>query len=118
MSAAELARRIDMTTQTVSNWERGRQRPTEDALNVVADVLNVPKSFLSRTHIEAVGEERVSFRARTRIQAAARDAALAAATLSIELNTFIEEKFHLPRTNVPTLERPRPEMAAEYVRAK
>ncbi|WFF01559.1 ImmA/IrrE family metallo-endopeptidase [Micromonospora sp. WMMD964] len=118
MSAAELARRIDKSTQSVSNYECGRQKPSEETLARIAAELEFPLAFFSRPPVEHVTEGQVSFRARTKLLAGPRDAALATATLAFELNNLIDARFRLPTANVPTLERHRPEEAAEFVRAK
>lgn len=41
----ELAGRLQITKQTVSNYERGKRLPSYEALEAIADVLNVPMSF-------------------------------------------------------------------------
>ncbi|MEU7793445.1 ImmA/IrrE family metallo-endopeptidase [Micromonospora tulbaghiae] len=38
--------------------------------------------------------------------------------MSFELNSLVDARFRLPEVNVPTLERHRPEEAAEFIRAK
>lgn len=118
LSAAELARRIGKSTQSVSNYECGRQKPSEETLARISSELKFPLSFFSRPPVEHVTESQVSFRARTKLLAGPRDAALATATLAFELSSLIDARFRLPATNVPTLERHRPEEAAEFVRAK
>ena len=41
----DLAARLQITKQTISNYERGNRRPSYEALEAIADVLNVPMSF-------------------------------------------------------------------------
>lgn len=118
MSAAELARRIEKSTQSISNYECGRQIPSEETLARIANELGFPLSFFARPHIDHISEELVSFRARSKILAGPRSAALSTATLVVELNSIIDRRFRLPEVRVPTLERHRPEEAAEYLRAK
>jgi DNA-binding transcriptional regulator YiaG len=38
-SAAELAEKAGITTNTIANWENGKHRPTQDTRNRVRDVL-------------------------------------------------------------------------------
>ncbi len=45
LSQDELARRLNCTKQTVSNYERGVRRPDYEMLEAIADELNVPMSF-------------------------------------------------------------------------
>ena len=46
MSQDELARRLNCTKQTISNYERNARRPSYEMLEAIADILNVPMSFL------------------------------------------------------------------------
>lgn len=41
----ELANRLQITKQTVSNYERGKRLPSYEALEAIADELNVPMTF-------------------------------------------------------------------------
>ena len=118
ISAIELARRADLTAQSISNFERGQSVPSDDALLRIADALQFPMQFFSRSDIDHVQIDQVSFRARSRIPAGARDATLSAATLAVELNAWIDVRFRLPAPSLPTLERHSPQEAAVYVRAK
>ncbi|WP_229679737.1 ImmA/IrrE family metallo-endopeptidase [Saccharopolyspora thermophila] len=59
----------------------------------------------------------VSFRAPGKMVAAERAAALGWATLAMEFNRLLENRFELAAPQVPNLERTEPELAAEMVRA-
>jgi Zn-dependent peptidase ImmA (M78 family)/DNA-binding XRE family transcriptional regulator len=118
LTAVELARRIEVTSQSISNYERGRKAPSEDTLQKIAQELQFPVSFFDQGDIDEIDVALVSFRARSKITAMARDAVLSAARLALELNKVIDERFRLPLPDVPTLERHTPEQAAEYVRAR
>ncbi len=41
----DLATKLQITKQTISNYERGKRLPSYEALEAIADVLNVPMSF-------------------------------------------------------------------------
>lgn len=45
LSQDELARRLNCTKQTISNYERNVRRPDYEMLEAIADVLNVPLTF-------------------------------------------------------------------------
>ena len=45
MSQETLAKRVQCTKQTISNYERGYRRPDYETLEAIADVLNVPITF-------------------------------------------------------------------------
>jgi len=45
LSQEELASLLGVTKQTISNYERGTRRPSYEALEAIADVLNVPIGY-------------------------------------------------------------------------
>lgn len=114
-----LAEEVGVTSQSLSNAENGRQEPSATTLEALSRVLNFPLSFFSQSEPQEVTAEQVSFRARSKTSARIRDAALSAATLAAELHDWIDSRFELPATDVPTLnQRMSPELAAEHVRAR
>ncbi len=119
LTLTRLAERVGITAQSLSNAECGRQDPSEATLKSISEALNFPLSFfLEPEPIEIVAGQ-VSFRARSKTSARARDAVLSAATLAVELHTWIDHRFELPRTDIPTVEqRMTPEVAAAHVRAR
>ncbi|WP_246025161.1 ImmA/IrrE family metallo-endopeptidase [Saccharopolyspora antimicrobica] len=60
----------------------------------------------------------VSFRARKKLAAVKRNAAISSAVLAIEFNQWLERHFDLPQSAVPTLAGMSPEAAAGVVRAQ
>lgn len=46
MSQIQLARKANLTKQTISNYERGERKPDYVTLETIADILNVPVSML------------------------------------------------------------------------
>jgi Zn-dependent peptidase ImmA (M78 family)/DNA-binding XRE family transcriptional regulator len=119
MTLTRLAERVGLTAQSLSNAERGRQEPSETTLRSISEVLSFPPSFFLASEPTEIVAEQVSFRARSKTSARARDAALSAATLAVELHAWIDRRFELPKTNIPTVEqRMTPEVAAAHVRAR
>ncbi|MGX5188312.1 helix-turn-helix domain-containing protein [Streptomyces avermitilis] len=118
LTLAELSTRVGVSVQSLSNYERGRTEPTPDTLARLAKALRFPESFFSQPDLEPIPLEAVSFRARSKLAAGPRDAALWASRLALELHGWIEERFRLPANDIPTLGRPDPETAAEMVRAR
>ena len=114
-----LAERVGITAQSLSNAECGRQVPSEATLRSISEVLNFPQSFFLAPEPIEIEAGQVSFRARSKTSARARDAVLSAATLPVELYTWIDHRFELPKTDIPTIEqRMTPEIAAAHVRAR
>jgi Zn-dependent peptidase ImmA (M78 family)/DNA-binding XRE family transcriptional regulator len=119
LTLTRLAEMVGVTPQTLSNVERGRYAPSDATLEALSAALDFPISFFSKSDPPEVLAEQVSFRARTKTSARTRDAALSAAAIAVELHTWIDSRFELPKTEVPTLDGTlSPEMAAEHVRAR
>lgn len=114
----ELAARCAVTAQTVSNWESGVTVPLPDVLRRVASELGFPEEFFTRPDLDRLPEGAASFRARTRLPARQKRAALAAGDLARELATWIESRFELPPVRLPDLHGQPPELAAQVLRAE
>ncbi|WP_367607602.1 helix-turn-helix domain-containing protein [Legionella sp. W05-934-2] len=46
MTSTDLAKRIGMSRQLITNWEKGRRLPTLESIIALADSLNIPATFL------------------------------------------------------------------------
>jgi Zn-dependent peptidase ImmA (M78 family)/DNA-binding XRE family transcriptional regulator len=114
----ELAARCGVTAQTVSNWESGVTAPSAEAVRRVASDLGFPEEFFYRGDFDRLPEGAASFRARTKLPARQKRAALAAGDLVRELAAWIEERFELPPVNLPDLHGQPPDLAAQVVRAE
>lgn len=116
----DLAARCAVSPQTVALWEKGLQRPTEDALERLAKVTGFPVSFFFRDEPDSLNEEAVAFRARTRIGARDKRAALAAAVLAREFATWIDARFQLPdvRLSEDDLSKKAADFVADLVRVE
>ena len=60
LSQEELAKRIGVSRQTISNWENGRSEPDLETLGRIAELLGVEKPEISITHLE--GGENYTYR--------------------------------------------------------
>ncbi|RSS89973.1 ImmA/IrrE family metallo-endopeptidase [Streptomyces sp. WAC05292] len=118
LTLAELGERAGVSLQSLSNYETGRTDPASETLAKISAALDFPESFFHKPRIELLPLEAVSFRARSKLAAAPRDAALAASTLALELNEWISSRYKLPTSHVPTLGRLDPESAADVLRAR
>ncbi|WP_336323301.1 helix-turn-helix domain-containing protein [Streptomyces lavendofoliae] len=118
LTLAELSTRVEVSVQSLSNYERGRTEPTPETLARLASALDFPESFFFQPDLESIPLEAVSFRARSKLAAGPRDAALWSSRLALELHGWIEDRFRLPAHDIPSLGRPDPETAAEMLRAR
>ena len=114
----ELASRCEKTPQTVSNWETGSTRPSPEDVGKLSAVTGFPEEFFNMPDAEALREEAVSFRARSRVASKQKRAALAAGTMAVELADWVECRFNLPSVSLPDLSSQSPELVAEVVRTE
>jgi Zn-dependent peptidase ImmA (M78 family)/DNA-binding XRE family transcriptional regulator len=118
LTISRLAELSGISRQMISAYTHGTREPSSETLEMLADVLDVPVEFFTATDIDEIPEGAVSFRARTKLTATQRDGALSAGAIALLLARWIEDRFHLPDPDVPTLPKLRPEAAAEVVRAR
>ncbi|SNR46930.1 Zn-dependent peptidase ImmA, M78 family [Haloechinothrix alba] len=118
LTTVELARRLGLSAQSVTNYEHGRQQPSERTLQVLATELSFPEAFFHQPCCDEVPDGSAAFRARSQVSQRKRAAALSAGTIAAEVNAWLENLFTLPAADIPTLERPDPETAADMTRAR
>ncbi len=113
----ELAEKLNLSIQTLSDWETGKTVPKFDNIIDVAKILNFPVEFFEKDEqISILEPQKVTFRALTKMKACDRDMALACGSLAIYLNSWIENKFNLPQCNIPLYEDCSPEEAAQRLK--
>lgn len=116
LSKTELARRLQATSRTVTNYETDgapdRVAPT------LADALDCTPAFFRMPATAPLEEDRVFFRARRRSSASQKHAATSAGRTGVELYALITEHFVLPELTVPDLAGLDPLDAAQQVRAE
>ncbi len=116
LTITELAERCGVSQQALSFWESGRRSLSEDVARQLAASLSFPIEFFHGGDIERLPPGAASFRARTKLSARNRASALAAGTMAASLARWIEERFQLPKVDLPELHGQRPDLAAEVVR--
>lgn len=114
----ELAARCEVTPQTVSNWELGLTTPVPEAIARIASELGFPEKFFTLPELDRLPEGAANFRARTKLSARDKHAALAAGDLARELAVWIESRFELPPVRLPDLKEYSPELAAQVIRTE
>lgn len=117
MTLAKLAGESGVSAQSITAFENGRKIPTEDTLRQLADALDYPLAFFSSPRPADLQLGQVSFRAPSKMTALERDSALGAGSLAMDLNSWLNERFRLPKANLPTYPGENPEDAAERLRA-
>ncbi|PRY31033.1 XRE family transcriptional regulator [Umezawaea tangerina] len=118
LSAGALARVVGVSAASIGDYERGRRQPDARRTAALAEALGFPVGFLEAPDEDELPVGAVAFRAAGRVPAVRRDAAVAVGRLAIGVNRWLERTFSLPTADVPTLDHPDPETAAEMVRAR
>lgn len=113
-----LADEAGISTKSLSTYENGHQDPTDHVVAVLAGKLRVSVAFLTGDDLEEVPLESVSFRALSKMTARTRDRGLASGRVAIMINEWIEERFSLPKSDLPTLTGRAPEAAAQELRVR
>jgi Zn-dependent peptidase ImmA (M78 family) len=98
---------------TVSRVENG-ERPDDETVDKLARALAYPIEFFFDDDPEALDTSAVSFRALTKMTARDRDAALAAASLGLQVSDWLETNFSLPAPELPDLSYETDAGAAAY----
>ena len=118
MSKVELAAAARLSANSLSSYENSKTTPTEETVGRLAEATRFPQPFFYRAEAPLVRPEVVSFRSLARVPAAQRDRVRASTTLAIELDAWIDERFHRPRPSLPDLSGMGPVEAAEAIRSE
>jgi Zn-dependent peptidase ImmA (M78 family)/DNA-binding XRE family transcriptional regulator len=116
-SAKELAERTDLAVDTISRLEKGANQPDEATVAKLVRVLGFPRPFFFDQDPEDIDTGAVSFRSFSKMSARERDAAISAGSLGLQLSSWVEERFTLPKPNLLDLSyETDPEAAAHSIR--
>lgn len=120
LTLVELGRLADLSGQTISRYENGRQEPTDESLLNLSAALDLPVRFFEGPEIDPLPLDAVSFRALSKTPAARRDAALAAGEIAIQIADWIGERYRLPAADVSSyrIHEPRRVDDAEVIAMK
>ncbi|QWV99655.1 XRE family transcriptional regulator [Geomonas nitrogeniifigens] len=92
-----LASKAGVASRSISAYESGDTTPTSETIMGLASVLRFPVEFFFASPINRPEVEAVSFRSLSSMTAAKRDSALAAGAFAVELSSWIEGRFLLPK---------------------
>lgn len=119
LSIVQLAEDVELTSQSISNIERGRQRPSDETVLRISNALSFPVSFFNSGEIDELEERQLSFRARTKTASKAKNSVRSTARIAVEVRRWIDERFVAPSLDVPTIDDTMtPDLAAEHLRAR
>lgn len=116
LTKTKLAEAADISTRSLTKFEREGFLPGEATVARMAKALGFPVAFFFGDTLDEPSPKGSSFRAFTHATARQKDEALSSGALSMGLGGWIEDRFSLPAPNVPTYQGLDPEGAAEAVR--
>ena len=112
-----LAETLNLSIQTLSEWENGKTEPKTENLVELSKILKFPiEFFCDMRDVTDLASDTVSFRALTKMKASDRELALSCGSLAIYLDSWISDKFNLPKLNILNLEGYLPDQAAMTMR--
>lgn len=117
MTQLELARRIGMSRLSIVRYEAGGPI-SDEAISKMAAALDFPVSFFGVEKTERIAPRGASFRSLSTMTQTRKASVLAAGSIALEVSAWIDERFHLPKPNVPDFRDTDPEEAATALRAK
>lgn len=114
---AQLAKELGITSRSIQNYEAGASAPDPDTLAQMAKLLNFPQQFFYiEEKMPAIGEHAASFRSLSKMTDAMKNCALSSGAIAFKVNEWIENRFTLPKTDLPDLSDLSPEEAAATLR--
>ena len=123
LTKAELANLVGISSRTLTNYESDITEFERDTGNIekLAKVLGYPVSFfLQNDELTEINQDMVSFRSLARLSAKKRNAALAVGSLAMEFEKWLNQKFNLPKMDIPDFDHPdndlSPQIAARRLR--
>lgn len=118
MTKKALADVMEMSVKSISDYENDHAVPSEAAVAAMSNALRFPVAFFEGPDLESLTSDNASFRAMSAMTASQREAALGAGTIAMMLSQWIEARFDLPKSDVPTYRDIEPEAAAASVRSE
>jgi Zn-dependent peptidase ImmA (M78 family)/DNA-binding XRE family transcriptional regulator len=118
LTAKALAERAGVGVDTITRLEKGRNEPESETIEKLSEALSYPLAFFTGEDIDEVDVRAVSFRSFSKMTARERNAAIAAGSLGLLLNRWIEDRFGLPEPDFPAelSNETDPELAATRLR--
>lgn len=107
-----LAGRVGVSERSISAYESGATQPEQETVTRIAHELRFPEPFFFADDVDVLTPDVASFRALTKMTAGQRDMALSSGSIALMLNDWMEERFSLPKPNVPDVGRLAPSGAA------
>lgn len=105
LTAISLADMAGLGQATISQYEKGAQKPRQENLDKLAELLNVPPAFFLKP-LDIEKPERLFYRSMSAATKASRDRAEARYGWALETMAYLLEYFDFPTLRLPELEIP------------
>jgi len=105
MTGRELAERLQVSRQAISQYEKGHRSPSADVMFKMARTLNVPLHFFLAKEVRELGGP-VFFRSMAAATKSARESAKRRYGWAKDLVSYLTEFVEFPRVNFPSLQVP------------
>ena len=117
-----LAEIADIDQHLISAFESGGKAPNREQAHRLAEALHAKESYFYLEWQSDLTQEDLSFRAPTKTTVRNKNAAIAIAAQGVELRSWIEKHYSLPKEDLPDYSfcvngGDGPEAAAEFLRA-
>lgn len=111
MKKRALAIKVGVTERSISAYEGGAQIPEQSTLTKISSALRFPEAFFFGDDPEVPTPDVASFRSMSKMTASLRDSALGAGAIALLLNGWLEQRFELPKADVPDFGSERGDLA-------
>lgn len=118
LSKTSLAEATGLALRTLGYYYAGEVEPSPEAIQTLSQALQFPPEFFFGKDIEEIDLDGASFRSLKSMTSSLREAALAAGSLCVELEKWINKHFDLPKPSIPSLAHVEPETAAAMLRTE
>jgi Zn-dependent peptidase ImmA (M78 family)/DNA-binding XRE family transcriptional regulator len=117
LSKTEFARKVGVDLRSLYGYEQAHYTPSDETLSRMEEITGFPGEFFFGDDIEILDRDVASFRGLSRMAASQREMALSQGSIALLLNDWLEERFELPKPDLPDLRHePNPEAAATTLR--
>lgn len=114
-----LSKEAGVPSRSISELEKGKLSSLERYLDLLMEALSFPEEFFfAEDNVSFIPEDSVCFRSLARMTNLDRDVAISKGHIAILLNTWIEEHFNLPETQLPIYQNVFPSVAAKALRTE
>lgn len=118
LSKTELAPRIGVTVQALTNYEKGDDQPKPENLASLVRELRFESSYFQGSDFNSISVESVTFRSRRSLTSRVRRMAVSRSKHASDIvSPAFRQRFRLPVLDLPDMTGEAPEKAAELLRS-